>query len=136
MVSVVIIFQLMVKLIIIKQLCGLTNYAKKTNSKIVVSSTWRYCCKEISYQDCLYNAGLNKEIEIVGCTDWFGNQTRTEEIKIYLNKHKEITNYVILDDEEVLDPRFIKCNGNYGFGLDEFYKAKKFLGDDNSGIMD
>ena len=108
----------------------LNELCKKTNAKIIVSSTWRYCCHEVSYQDCLYNAGLNKDIEIVGCTDWFGNETRTDEIKSYLLKHKEIEKYVILDDENVEDNNFIKCNGNYGFGIEEFYKAKKILNEE------
>ena len=101
---------------------------KKTKAKIVVSSTWRYCCHDTSYQDCLYNAGLNRNIEIIGCTDWFGNETRTDEIKSYLEKNKEITDYVILDDEIMLDSHFVKCNGNYGFGIEEFYKAMTILG--------
>lgn len=106
----------------------INELCKKTNAKIVVSSTWRYCCHDVSYRDCLYNAGLDKSIEIIGCTDWFGNSTRTEEINSYLAMHKEITDYVILDDEKVLNPRFVRCNGNYGFGIEEFYKAKEILG--------
>lgn len=109
----------------------LNELCKKTNAKIVVSSTWRYCCEEITYQDCLYKAGLNKNIEILGCTDWFGNCSRTDEINSYLEKHKEITDYVILDDENVLNSRFVKCNANYGFGLEEFQKALVILGDCN-----
>ena len=100
---------------------------KKTDAKIVVSSTWRYCCRDVSYQDCLYNGGLNRDIEIVGCTDWFGNATRTDEIKSYLLKHPEIKRYVILDDEYVRNVNFVQCNGNYGFGIEEFYKAKEIL---------
>ena len=108
------------------------NYlCKKTGAKIVVSSTWRYCCKKTSYQDCLYNAGLNKEIEIVGCTKWFEAETRTEEIKKYLQEHHDIQEYVILDDEFVDDPRFVSCNANYGFGLDECQKALIILSDSN-----
>lgn len=108
------------------------NYlCKKTGAKIVVSSTWRYCCKKTSYQDCLYNAGLNKEIEIVGCTKWFGAETRTEEIQKYLQEHHDIQEYVILDDEFVADPHFVSCNANYGFGLDECQKALIILSDSN-----
>lgn len=106
----------------------LNELCRLTKAKIIVSSTWRYTCHEVSYQDCLYNAGLNKNIEIIGCTDWFGNETRTDEIKSYLSKHKEIRNYIILDDEDVDDPYFVKCNINYGFGIEEFYKAKTLLG--------
>ena len=108
------------------------NYlCKKTGAKIVVSSTWRYCCKKTSYQDCLYNAGLSKEIEIIGCTKWFGSETRTEEIKKYLQEHHDIQEYVILDDEFVDDPHFVSCNANYGFGLDECQKALIILSDSN-----
>lgn len=106
----------------------LNELCKKAKAKIVVSSTWRYCCHDVSYQDCLYNAGLNKNIEIIGCTEWFGNETRTDEIKRYLEKHEEIINYVIFDDENVFDDNFVKCNGNYGFGIEKFYKALKIIG--------
>lgn len=105
----------------------LNELCKKTNAKIIVSSTWRYCCKDTTYQDCLFNAGLNKNIEILGCTEWFGISSRTDEIKSYLDKHKEITDYVILDDENVLDDKFVKCNPHYGFGLEEFQKALAIL---------
>lgn len=99
---------------------------------IVVSSTWRYACRqdENSYQDCLYNAGLDPHIKIIGCTDFidFGYTTRTEEIKSYIEKYKdEIDNYVILDDEFVDLDNFVQCNSNYGFGLEEFVKAKNIL---------
>ena len=104
---------------------------KKTSAKIVVSSTWRYCCEDVSYQDCLYNAGLNKDIEMIGCTDWLGNTTRTEEIETYLESHKEIEKYVILDDEKVNNKNFVKCNPNYGFGIEEFYKALDILEGNN-----
>ncbi len=109
----------------------LNELCKKTGAKIVVSSTWRYTCHDISYQDCLYNGGLNKNIEIIGCTERFGNETRTAEIKSYLYKHPEIKDYVILDDEDVSDSHFVKCNANYGFGIEEFFKAKTLLGELN-----
>lgn len=105
----------------------LNKLCKENNAKIVVTSTWRYCCHEISYQNCLYNGGLDKNIEIVGCTDWFGNMTRYDEIKSYLKKHEDIDSYVILDDDECDDENYIYCNPGYGFGIEEYMKADKIL---------
>lgn len=99
----------------------------RTNAKIVVSSTWRYCCNDTSYQDCLYNAGLKRKYEIKDCTAWFGNNTRTEEIHQYLKEHPTIDKYVILDDEQVEDENFVKCDPHYGFGYNEFIKALEIL---------
>lgn len=104
---------------------------KKTNAKIVVTSTWRYCCKDVSYQDCLYNAGLNKDIEIIGHTPFWGNDTRTNEILSYINNAEYyIDKFVILDDDKIdgwLKDHHVKCNPNYGFGIEEFEKAIKIL---------
>lgn len=109
-------------------ICWLNELCKKVGAKIVVSSTWRYVCHEISYADCLYNAGLNKDIEIIGHTPYLQSyENRTEEIKAYLKEHAEIEEYVILDDEIVLDSHFVKCNSNYGFGIEEFDKALTIL---------
>lgn len=105
----------------------LNELCKKTHAKIVVSSTWRYCCEDVSYQDCLYNGGLDKNIEIIGCTDVIEDQTRTEEIKTYLENHPEIENYVILDDEKVDDDHFVQCCHGHGFGIEEFYEAMNIL---------
>lgn len=110
----------------------LNELCKKTDAKIVVSSTWRYCCHKVSFQDCLYNAGLNKNIEIIGCTPFFGNSTRTEEIKAWLNNNTEINEFVILDDDEiegVLKDKHVKCDVNYGIGLREFRRALDILGE-------
>lgn len=105
----------------------LNNLLWRTGAKIVVSSTWRYCCHDTSYQDCLYNAGLKDKYEIIGCTPWFGNETRTEEIHKYLEEHPEIDRYVILDDENVDDDNFVKCEQYYGFGYKECVKAIEIL---------
>lgn len=105
----------------------LNKLCKKFDLKIVVTSTWRYCCHDTPYQDCLYNGGLDKSIEIIGCTDWFGNMSRYDEIKSYLENHKEIERYIILDDDKCDDENYVYCNPGYGFGIEEYMKAEKIL---------
>lgn len=103
----------------------------RTKASIVVSSTWRYCQENTTYQDCLYNAGLKKKYEIVGATPILHDKRRLDEIKEYLENHKDIDNYVILDDEYVDDKdHFVKCDEHYGFGYNEFVKALKILNKD------
>lgn len=69
---------------------------RQHNASIVISSTWR-----IDFQgviDALRNAGLSKDIQIIGRTGAVRN-SRGEEIQEYLDKHPEITEYIIIDDD-------------------------------------
>lgn len=77
--------------------CWLNKLCLENNAKIVVTSTWR---REENYKECLYNGGLNRNIEILGKTDDLGT-LRGYEIQKWLddNKNLEIKNFVILDDE-------------------------------------
>lgn len=64
---------------------------------IVVTSTWRTSKK---YKECLYNAGLNKKIKILGRTKRLDTKRGTE-IQDWLDTNKDlnINNFVILDDD-------------------------------------
>lgn len=75
----------------------LNKLCRETGAKIVVSSTWRLYD---NYKECLYNAGLNKDIEILGRTKNLGT-ARGIEIQDWLDEHQElnIEKFVILDDD-------------------------------------
>lgn len=75
----------------------LNKLCRETGAKIVVSSTWRLYD---NYKECLYNAGLNKDIEILGRTKKLGT-ARGIEIQDWLDEHQElnIEKFVILDDD-------------------------------------
>lgn len=94
-------------------ICWLNKLCKEQGAKIVVTSTWR---KAENYKECLYNGGLDKDIEILGKTDELGN--RGEEIKKWLKENKDIEDYIIIDDEE------------YSMGnlIDKLVKTDTFLG--------
>ncbi len=93
----------------------------------VVSSTWRL---HDNYKECLYNGGLDNNINIIGKTpfDRIKYKSRYEEILAYMSINNFNRIYVIIDDEYVCDNNnFIFCDGNIGFNEDNMIKAYKLL---------
>lgn len=81
----------------------LNKLCRETDAKIVITSTWRF---RPDVRECLYDAGLNKNIEILDITPSFSNCHRGAEIKWWLDRHKveyDIDNFVILDDDKDMD---------------------------------
>lgn len=91
----------------------INDICDKTNAKIVVTSSWRighrgdvlafngYLTQYIIKHNYLDNVQdtFDKFIgNIVGMTDSVGT-CRGDEIKLYMNEHPEVENYVILDDD-------------------------------------
>lgn len=103
-----------------------SEFCQKFGYKIVVTSTWR---SHDNYIDCLYNGGLRKNIEVIGKTPHLHKGTRTDEIKMWLNEHPEVDDYIIFDDDiiEGLEHKQILC-GCYGFDGDKYEEAMKLIG--------
>ena len=102
----------------------LQELIKETGAEIILSSTWRLNNNSIEIIEQYAGIPIRDTTPVL-------DTIRGEEIKQYLDNHSEITQYVILDDEFVDDPRFVSCNANYGFGLDECQKALIILSDSN-----
>ncbi|MBE6954481.1 MAG: hypothetical protein E7449_01040 [Ruminococcaceae bacterium] len=101
-----------------------SEFCEQFGYKIVVTSTWRL---HDDYDEMLVRGGLRSGIEILGRTPVMDNKTRGDEISQYLDKHPEITGYLVFDDEYVSEEhqaRMVKCNASVGFGLDEYYLAE------------
>ncbi len=136
----------------IRRLC------KKYNYKIVISSTWRnstgrikvldyylamyglidYCYK---YPDMVTGAErlkLEDEWKTPN-SERIPGKTRGTEIKMWLDKHPEVTKYIIVDDDvDMLDeqkPYLIKTDTDEGFGSDNMMQAMKVM-DELDGIQD
>lgn len=110
-----------------------SELCQKYDLKIVVTSTWRF---DPNYKQALINGGLREGIEIVGRTKNLstpGKRTiRGEEIKEWLDSHKDVEKYIIIDDDrdflkEQL-PFHIRTFSDVGFTHREFDKACKILG--------
>lgn len=101
----------------------------ETNSKIVVTSTWRV---SDNYKECLYNGGLDRNVEIIGRTGELDfERGRGSEIYDFIKKFKEpIEHMVIIDDAKDMDmyiPYLVNCNPFLGFTIMEYTKAIKIL---------
>lgn len=106
----------------------LKELVDKTGAKIVVSSSWRIGC-ERSGKESVFGAGLYKKLEnrlrdygmdICDITPVCKGQ-RGDEIREWLNAHKYVDRFVILDDDsdmcEYTETNLVKTD--YSSGLQE-----------------
>ena len=109
----------------------ISEFCKKYDYDIVVTSTWRY---DDNYKECLINGGLREGIKILGRTpvlSWkiSDGYSRGDEIAAYLKDNPEIKHYIIIDDEEDFLPEqqefFVQTNGDYGFGMHDMFECQK-----------
>jgi len=102
----------------------LSEWCNETDTKICISSTWKhhfgvkgYVSTPEKWEDALVKLGF-KEGTYVGIT---GDRRtlRGDEIKDWLEKHPEVEDYAILDDDsDMLPEQFIKFHHTDGwFGL-------------------
>lgn len=98
------------------------------NLKIVISSTWRLGHYSETIE-ALRKAGLSEDIEILGATPNSPTHFRGEEIKTYLDMHKEIDDYIIFDDDDydlcLLKDRLFKIDTFVGITF-KTYKAPQY----------
>lgn len=107
-----------------------SEFCERYGYDIVVSSTWRM---DDNYVDCLKNGGLRDSVRVVGATPVHrhDNASRGGEILAWLLEHQEVGSFLIFDDEDdfaytpELREHLILCDPTIGFGLTEFYKAKR-----------
>lgn len=94
---------------------------------IVITSTWRKNenhLKKLLFELSKY--GLDSRV--IGCTKVLDN--RENEIIDYLNNHKDVDKYIILDDDyigEKLESSLIKTDNNIGFSSEDSLKCIKKL---------
>jgi len=102
----------------------LQELINKTKAEVILSSTWRISSKLIK--------GIEKyaDIKIKDITPRLYD-IRGKEIQKYLDEHKEIVNYVIIDDDsdmlENQKERFVKTDFKIGLTVKEIIKCEKIL---------
>lgn len=122
-----------------RNLCSLDSVAianlnyiiSQTGAKIVVSSTWR--CDDPWLQELFAVVGIPSYI---GITPYHIARHRGTEIKQWLDKHPEVENYVILDDDnDMLDSQldnFVQTDAyKRGLSLVNAEQAIKILNETN-----
>lgn len=103
----------------------LNKICREFECKIVVTSTWRF---REDYKECLYKAGLNRNVEILGRTpqSTLGNGQRGWDIQEWFSENNyKIEDYIILDDDcdmmHFID-NLIRTNPYRGLGYEEYEK--------------
>lgn len=98
--------------------------------KIVVSSTWRLGETPETLKKILSPSKIVGDA-IIDVTPAFRDAERGEEIKAWLDKHPEVTNYVIIDDDDdMLESQknnFVNTDNYLGFMFHDMIKACKIL---------
>ena len=108
------------------KLMRLIKLSNETNSKIIITSDRRTFIEEREMIDDIFNSyNINYDYLSLKRT----HRKRSDEILYYLSNNPDITNYVILDDNDMeysensaLASHFIDCYKN-GFGEEEFQNA-------------
>ena len=113
-----------------KSVAMVTKLLLKYSAKIVISSTWRYGALNLLSEE-LKKSGLKHYLHKDWKTPFIHPPNRGKEIKLWLDKHPEVTNYLILDDDiNILDEmklHFVKTEIYFGMKDEHFIKAKEIL---------
>ena len=111
----------------------LKKIVNSTNAEIVLSSSWRWY-KDT--RDKVHKQLQAKDIDFVDTTPREINisMTRGAEIQAWLDIHPEVTNFVILDDDNIkipeLIPHHIKTTFKYGLTREKAAEAIQILNGD------
>ena len=120
----------------------LNQILAETDAEIVVSSDWRFDCTLEEMQDLYRKYGVIKSpidytpVSLPADCDYYWDpfdkseyeQTRSQEITLWLSEHPEVTNWVAVDDINMSE-RFDDF-GNKLWGLSNFVHTKRM----NEGI--
>lgn len=105
----------------------LNDVFKETRCQLVISSTWRIkgleICKELLTKNKVVYNTIHPDWE----TPRKMSSNRGEEIKMWLNKHKEVIKYAILDDEKVDLPNLVRVSNEDGMQLRHHLKLIELL---------
>ena len=102
----------------------------RTGAKIVLSSSWRM---GLSIRGKLVQRLAEYGLEICDITPvlHFAERKRGDEIRAWLDKHEDVTNFVILDDEsdmcEFTKINLVKTDTNFGLKRKHVEKAVEIL---------
>lgn len=105
-------------------LVNLERVCVTTGADVVISSSWRILCKEVSWWNEQFKlAGV--KVNVIDITGRSNNGFRGREVAAWLKDHS-YSNYVIIDDESDFfpDQPRIKCNPEKGLTA---YKAQEAI---------
>jgi len=100
------------------------------DAKIVISSTWRFGAVEM-LKDELVKLGLIKYLHKDWKTPQIYSSNRGSEINMWLEKYKDIENYVIIDDDNNIlkeqEQRMVKTELMNGMEEEHYNKVREIF---------
>lgn len=130
-----------------RKVLRLRDIVERTGAQIVLSSTWRYGASANSlWSDKIAYCELIKEFKRLRCPLWIDCTpiipvvNREKEIQAWLEKHPEVTDYVILDDywQELMEEiqHLVICNEVTGLTKKEAERAVAMLNNEKYVVED
>ena len=113
-----------------RAICQLRRIVETTGAEIVLSSSWRWYKDQ---RNTVHKQLKRKNIDFIDTTpiEITIKMSRADEINAWLEKHPDIDNYVILDDEEIKDieliPHWVRTTFKHGLTRDKAEQAIKIL---------
>ena len=114
----------------VRAICYLRKIVETTGAEIVLTSSWRWYKEQ---RNTVHKQLKRKNIDFIDTTpiEITIKMSRADEINAWLEKHPEIDNYVILDDEEIKDikliPHWVRTTFKHGLTRDKAEQAIKIL---------
>ena len=108
-----------------ERLDNIARLCAEYDLKVVVSSSWR---SDPRYREALYEYGMSRNVDIIGCTDQIGFN-REREIIDYLSHYVYFDRFIILDDMtfDELAPYHVKTTLEEGFNESKLREARALL---------
>lgn len=134
------------KLIDIEKIRLLAKLVKNTNAKIILHSGWKFWFDSNLQPTRKESENLSRLLQqegliIGGMTPDFSTEeirkskkfslVKASEILVWLTKHKEIDNWLVIDDLDLHNPEIeshqIKTDSSIGLTIEDIQKAEKLL---------
>lgn len=100
---------------------------------IIISSTWKRYGRYEQTKEYLIQNGFRFESQIIDCTPELNSlkYCRGDEIQLWLNKHLDVSNYCIIDDDnDMLSTQlenFVQINSEVGLTEEDCEEIKRIL---------
>ena len=106
----------------------LNRLLRRTEAKVVVSSSWRHALEVEDLRRILGGVGFKGEV--IGMTPKRGGLCRGDRIKLWLDSVDDIESFVILDDDDDMggfDERLVLTDGDFGLRPKDCEAAEQIL---------
>lgn len=78
--------------------------------------------EDLLHEDCRTEFCVTNESRLGSCYQW-------------IEKHPEVTEWIVIDDEKLNDPHQVHINFSVGMTIDNFFMAEQLFGNKKAGLL-